>query len=64
LLRNQTLASQMQDGFRDTNHVPRPGQQGPESGNSLYNYNNRMTIGLSRSPVRVEQTPPAQTPEP
>jgi hypothetical protein len=63
LLRDQSLVSQMEEGFRDSSHVPQPGNINAETGNSRYRSRRDMVIRLiktSESPVRVEQPPQPQ----
>jgi hypothetical protein len=67
LLQNQPLVSSMEEGFRDANHIPQPGQSGPATDSRIYNFYRAMTIRLSKPtvlPVRTPAAAPAaETPE-
>ena len=60
LLRDQSLASPMVEGFRDSRHAPHLGAQGADTTSRLYTHRGTMTITLSKEP----QPPPVQTPPP
>ncbi|MDR0327905.1 MAG: pilus assembly protein PilM [Planctomycetaceae bacterium] len=66
LLRDPSLVSQMEEGFRDSLHVPQPGNINAEPpGNSRYRSRRDMIIRLSKTsvlPVRTEKTPLPQEP--